>query len=49
MQHAAAPELGIEYGARYMLAWNYVNVAASQPALRVLQAIVDSTSDAVEM
>jgi predicted ATPase/class 3 adenylate cyclase len=50
VEHTTALRLGIEYGARCMLAWNYVNIAASRPALQTLQAMFDSTApDAVEM
>jgi predicted ATPase len=48
-RHTTALGLGIEYGTRCMLAWSYVNIAASQPALETLHAILDSTSDAGEM
>jgi hypothetical protein len=48
-RHTTALGLGIEYGTRCMLAWSYVNIAASQPALQTVQAILDSASDAGEM
>jgi hypothetical protein len=48
-QHTTALKLGIEYGTRCMLALAYLNIAASQPAVQTLQAILDSASDAGEM
>jgi predicted ATPase/class 3 adenylate cyclase len=48
-RHTTARKLGVEYSTRCYLAWNCVNVAASQAAFRALAAILDATGDTAEM